>query len=327
VSGSAGSLSPTRKSPPGGWADGFGPACFPIAVFFLPHPADSIRVELNMPETFARPQTPWALRLVPPFPAVAHRVLGLVGRDDLNICDLGKIVQMDPSFSAELLRFANSALFGASREVKSLSQAIALVGIDRLKTIATFIAMNRMISPSLRIEALRKVWIHSLATALITEEVSRVSRVARDIAYTVGLLHNLGTLGLMCAFPAEYCRMLEVSNDFGFDLLQTERDLFEIDHCAAGAYLAQDWDFPDELAAALAVHHDEPVAGEISLDNCIKISWRLCDTLGYAAFSPDKAWLYEDLIAFVPNVKSSWLGQSSEAAKAEIDARLAAATV
>ena len=278
-----------------------------------------------MTETFARPQAPWALRLVPPFPAVAHRVLGLVGEEDVSIHALGKVVQMDPSFSAELLRYANSALFGARREVKSLPQAIILVGLDRLRTIATFVAMNRMVRSSVGIQALRKVWVHSLSTAVIAEEAARVSRFARDTAYTAGLLHNLGTLGMMSAFPSEYTRMLEVSNDFGFDLLQTERDLFDIDHCAAGAYLAQDWDFPDELAAALAVHHDEPVPGEISLDNLIKVSWRLSDTLGYAAFSPDKAWSYEDLIAFVPNVKSSWLGQSPENAAAEIAARLASA--
>jgi putative nucleotidyltransferase with HDIG domain len=280
-----------------------------------------------MTETFARPQAPWALRLVPPFPAVAHRVLGLVGQEDVSISDLGKVVQMDPSFAAELLRYANSALFGSRRQVKSLPQAILVVGIDRLKTVATFIALNRMVRSSVRVEALRKVWMHSLATALIAEEASRVSRIARDAAYTVGLLHNLGTLGMMSAFPDEYSRMLEVSNDFGFDLLQTERDLFEIDHCAAGAYLAQDWNFPDELAAALAVHHDEPVRGESSLDNLIKVSWRLSDTLGYAAFSPDKEWAYEELIGFIPNAKSSWLGESPEAAKAEIDIRLASAGV
>jgi hypothetical protein len=55
----------------------------------------------------------------------------------------------------------------------------------------------------------------------------------------------------------------------------------------------------------------------------IKISWRLADTLGYAAFSPDKAWQYEELIAFLPNSRSSWLLDSADAAKAEIDARLA----
>jgi putative nucleotidyltransferase with HDIG domain len=280
-----------------------------------------------MPEVFARPQAPWALRLVPPFPAVAQRVLKLVSHEDAGPHEVGELVKMDPSFSAELLRLANSALFGARREVKSLTHAIMMVGTDRVKTMATLVVVNRMVRTSVRLEALRKVWIHSLVTALIADQAARSAMFPADTAYTAGLLHNLGTLGLMSAFPDEYSRMLEVNNDFGFDLLQTERDLFEIDHCAAGAYLAQDWDFPDELAAAIAVHHDEPVPGEVSLDNLVKVSWRLSDALGFAAFSPDHPWTYEELIAFVPNAGTSWLGESAEAAKQELDARLAAAPI
>ena len=119
-----------------------------------------------------------------------------------------------------------------------------IVGADRVKTMATLVAVNRMVRSSVRIGALRKVWIHSLVTGIIAEEAARAARMDRDNGYTAGLLHNLGTLGLMSAYPDEYSRMLEVSDDFGFDLLQTERDLFEIDHCAAGAYLAQDGTFP-----------------------------------------------------------------------------------
>jgi putative nucleotidyltransferase with HDIG domain len=276
-----------------------------------------------MTEVLVRPQAPWALRLVPPFPAIAHRILALVGKDDVSAHELGALVKMDPSFSAELLRFANSALFGARGEVSSLAHAIVIVGTDRIKTMATMVAMNRMVRSSVRIAALRKVWIHSLVTAVIAEEAARITRSDRDGAYTTGLLHNLGTLGMMSAYPDQYSDMLEVSNDLGFDLLQTERELFEIDHCAAGAYLAQDWGFPDKLAAAIATHHDQPVPGEIGLDNLVKVSWRLADALGYAAFSPKKLWTWEELIAFLPNPASSWLGESPDAAKAKLDTLLA----
>lgn len=276
-----------------------------------------------MTELVARPQAPWALRLVPPFPAVAHRILALVSKEDVDPRELGDLVKMDPSFSAELLRFANSALFGLRREVTSLAQAVLMVGTDRIKTMATMVALNRMVRSSVRITALRKVWLHSLVTAVIAEEAARIARLDRDTAYTTGLLHNLGTLGLMSAYPDEYSRMLEVSDDFGFDLLLTERDLFEIDHCAAGAYLAQDWDFPDELAAAIATHHDEPVPGEASLDNLIQVSWRLADVLGYAAFSPSRCWTWDELIAMLPETRSSWLAGQPEAAKARIDGLLA----
>ena len=123
-----------------------------------------------MLDTLARPQAPWALRLVPPFPAIAHKILALVRQDNVSTNQVGELIRMDPSFSAELLRFANSALFGARREVTSLSQAIVLLGMDRVKTMATFVALNNMVRSSVRIQALRKVWIHSLVTALITEE-------------------------------------------------------------------------------------------------------------------------------------------------------------
>jgi len=277
-----------------------------------------------MAECLARPQAPWALRLLPPFPAIASRILAVIGREDVDIHQLGDLVRLDPSFSAELLRFANSPLFGLHREVTSLAHAIALVGTDRVKTMATLVAVNRMVRASVRVGALRKVWIHSLVTAIVADEAARGTDVAGENAYTAGLLHNLGTLGLMASYPDESSRMLEVSDDYGFDLLETERDLFEIDHCAAGAYIAQDWDFPDELAAAIAVHHDDPVEGESSLDNIVKLSWRVADVLGYAAFSPERRHEWNELIGALPPGRPSWLRESPEAAKRELADRLAA---
>jgi putative nucleotidyltransferase with HDIG domain len=278
-----------------------------------------------MLETLARPQAPWALRLAPPFPAIAHRVLALVSTEDVDIRAVGDLVKMDASFSAELLRLANSALFGARREIKNLPQAIAMVGLDRVRTMSMLVALNRMVRSSLRVASLRKVWVHSLVTAMIGEEAARIVRGGRDTAYTAGLLHNLGTLGLMSAYPEEYARMLEVNDDYGFDLLTTERDLFEIDHCEAGAYLAHDWDFPEELVSAIARHHEPPAPQRFGVENLVRISWRLADTLGYAAFSPDRLWPYEELINMLPNAGSSWLGESPEAAREEITARLSAA--
>jgi putative nucleotidyltransferase with HDIG domain len=281
-----------------------------------------------MADHFARPQAPWALRLLPPFPTVAQRVLALTNLEYVSLRDLGDLIRMDSSFSAELLRFVNSPLFGMRGQVTSLSQALLLSGLDRVKTMAAMIAIRRMVRVPIRVAALRKVWLHTLATAVIAEEAARVAGVPTEPAYAAGLLHNLGGLGLMSAYPAEYSRMLAVSDDFGFDLLQTERDLFDIDHCAAGAYLAQDWDFPDELAAVIATHHDAPVAGEAGLFNLVAVGWRMSDALGFAAFSPQKCWNWQELIALLPKSgASSWLAESAEVAQAEVRERVAALPV
>ena len=272
----------------------------------------------------ARPQTPWALRLLPPFPAIAHRILALASEETSSAPEVGGLIKLDPSFSAELLRFANSALFGVRREVTSLTQAVALLGMDRVKSMATFVAMNNMVRSSVRSVALRKVWVHSVVTALVASEAARISRLDSESAYTAGLLHNLGALGLMSAYPDEYSRMLEVSDDFGFDLLATERDLFEIDHCQAGAHLAKDWHFPEELQLAIATHHEEPMPNLPSMANLARLAWRFTDTLGYAAFSPPRAWEIAELQALLPHVPDSWLCASLEQAQAEIETKLAA---
>ncbi len=271
-----------------------------------------------------RPNVPWALSLVPPFPAIAHRVMALASQEHVGSREVGSLVGLDPSFSAEVLSFANSALFGARCRVTSLPQAVAMLGMNRIRTMATFVAVNNIVRSSAHAAALRRIWVHSVVTAIIAEESARILRLGSDFAYTAGLLHNLGVLGLMSVYFDEYSRMLDVYRDYGFDLLQTERDLFEIDHCEAGAYLAQDWNFPDSLAAAIAAHHDEPVAGERTIENIIKVSWRLTDTLGYGAISSAREWPFEDLIDCLPNAERSWLSESADSAKEQINARLAA---
>jgi putative nucleotidyltransferase with HDIG domain len=278
---------------------------------------------MNVTADSVRTQTPWALRQVPPFPSVAQRIMALAGQENSSPQEVGHLVTIDPSFSAELLRFANSALFGPQRPVSGLAHAIALLGMDRVKVMAALVVVNRMVRASLRIEALRKVWMHSLATALIAEEAAVRMGVGREDAYAAGLLHHVGALGMMSAYPDEYSRMLEVSNDFGFDILRTERDLFEIDHCAAGAYLAQDWNFPNELAAAIATHHDDIGPGQNRLESLLGISWRLADALGFAAFSPAREWTYKELMTYMPGTaRRTWLGHDVEEAHAELTLRL-----
>src|SRR5215472_12791110 len=120
-----------------------------------------------MPEVAANPQPPPALRMVPPFPAVAQRVLAAISQEDVNGQEVSSVVKMAPAFSAELLRFANSAMFGAP--------AISVIGMDRVKAVATLAAANQMVRAAVGIESLRKVWVHSLATALVAEEMARAT--------------------------------------------------------------------------------------------------------------------------------------------------------
>ena len=275
-----------------------------------------------MVETLAKPDRPWALRLLPPFPHVASRVIALVNDEDTGAKQISDVIRLDPSFTAEILRVANSALYGASREITTVALAVGRLGLDRVKACATMIALNSMLKPGLRAGALRQCWAHSLVTAVVTEELARVSSCSTGIGYTAGMLHDLGMLGLMAVYPQEYNRMLEVAREFGFDLIQTERELFEIDHCAAGACLAEEWNFPFEIGVALATHHEDPYAGKQTITSLVRIAWRVADLLGGAVFPDEQHRSFADLIERVPGIGRSWLGDGIDDAKREIARRL-----
>ena len=274
-----------------------------------------------MPQRLAKPARPWALRLLPPFPAVAQRLLSLVDNDSAAAGQISECIKLDPTFTAEILRVANSALFGASREIYSVKHAVNLLGINRVKAMAVLIAVNAMVKPAMRIEALRRFWVHSLVTALLTEESAKISKSSHEGAYTAGLLHNLGVLGLMSAYPEEYASMIEVSTEFGLDLLGAERDLFEIDHCAAGAWLATEWNFPEPIVTAIAGHQEEPHKSA-ALSSLVQIGWRLADVVGFGAFPMEKPWAYETLVSLIPNQTTSWLTAGANVVEGEITSRL-----
>jgi HD-like signal output (HDOD) protein len=274
-----------------------------------------------MPDLLAKASRPWALRLLPPFPAVANRVLSLVNNEDVGARQISEVINLDPTFTAEILRVANSPLFGVAREISTVQHAVTLVGVNRIKAMATMIALSKVVKSSLRVDVLRKFWIHSLVTGILTDESARSVGTKVDGAYTAGLLHNLGTLGLMSAYPEEYARMVEVSTEYGFDLIRTERDLFEIDHCAAGACLAEEWNFPDAIVVALAMHHEEPKKSP-NLFSLVQICWRLADVAGYAPIPADREWTYEELIALIPVSSKSWLTDGIDHMKQEISSRL-----
>lgn len=107
----------------------------------------------------------------------------------------------------------------------------------------------------------------------------------------------------------------------GLTLLQTERDLFEIDHCAAGAFRAAEWNFPEPIVSAIARHHEEPEKSA-ELLHLVQIGWRLAGVVGFGAFPMDKTWSYEGLVALIPSQAASWPTAGADVVEDEITSRL-----
>ena len=192
----------------------------------------------------ATPRQPLVLESLPPFPVIALRVAQLMSNDNARIKELCDLIRADQSLSAEVLRLANSPLFGFRTEITSILRAVALLGHKRIRGLAVTAGIQSYLARPLKVPALQLCWQHSLATAIAAEKLARVAFVEGDSAYTAGLLHDIGRLALIAAQPDHYAQLLAAVEEGSLDVLECERKWFGMDHCEAGQRLVEKWRLP-----------------------------------------------------------------------------------
>ena len=220
------------------------------------------------------------LRRLPPFPAIATKLLRLLSNDDVAVKEIVNLIRADPALASELMRVVNSPLYGFPAHVSSIQNAVTLLGLQTVRSFALTVSMKGFLHTALRLDLLRRIWRHSLACGILCEDVSAAcssSQVGDDRAYTAGLLHNVGRLGLFVAHPKAYADMLTRPLEGG--LLQQEREVFGLDHCEAGAWLAHSWGLPEDLEMVIAGHHQPPSAA-FDLADLVRVAVLLADALG-----------------------------------------------
>ena len=242
---------------------------------------------------------PWALKSLPPFPAVALQLLSQLDDTEVPMKKIVDLLRIDPALSAEIMRVSNSALYGLSRRVDNVSHAIVVLGTEVVKRLALTVALGRFSHSFLRNQSLRICWDHSVACALIAEKLADAMGQPKDRAYTSGLLHDVGRLALLACYPAEYGNLIAVARENDFDELECERQLFDIDHCAAGEWLGHQWNLPAEFVEAIAQHHAAE-ATDKSLLSIVTAANSIADTIGFNVLEMPPRSTVGEIVAGLP---------------------------
>jgi HD-like signal output (HDOD) protein/prolyl-tRNA editing enzyme YbaK/EbsC (Cys-tRNA(Pro) deacylase) len=201
---------------------------------------------------------------LPTLPVTAARILRLAADSRANARQLADIIEEDPGLAAQVLRYANSSLYGYAGRIKDLQTAIARVlGFEFVLNLALGLSIGK----SLRVPeegpfGLDAFWKHSVYAGRLVEQLSllvpRKLRPARGTAYLAGLLQNLGRLVLGHAFQPEFYilnRFAQANPDM--TTTELERHVLGVTHDQIGAWLMEAWGLPQELVVAVRKHHDE----------------------------------------------------------------------
>jgi putative nucleotidyltransferase with HDIG domain len=212
-----------------------------------------------------KPEEVWkAAERLAPVPQTALKVIRMINDPECSFRDISKEIITDQVLSAKTIRFCNSPFFGPRQEIGSLERALTILGDRRLLQFVVSASLEDFLSQNENGYSLCKgaMFKHALGTALISAKVAEFSgRVPADMAYTAGLLHDIGKVVLdqfmASAYPLFYRRMQAERAD----IVEIERELFGMSHTEAGARLAAEWRLPEVLGAAIACHHNPGSAG------------------------------------------------------------------
>lgn len=194
-------------------------------------------------------------------PQAAVQVMRLVEDPDSTAGDFQRVISTDPALSARIVKVVNSSFYGVSRQVDSIQEAVVLVGLKVVNSIAVAGSFHKFVEVEAEDAAakfeLKELWNHSIAVATVASNIANLSGdgAYSDQAFLAGLIHDLGIIVEMQTC-SEFPQMLAALDaDETLTFRQAEQQVLGVTHEDFGAGLCRKWNFPPTLEAVTGFHH------------------------------------------------------------------------
>ena len=215
---------------------------------------------------------------IPTLRQVAIKLLEIIDNPNSKIEEVHRIVTQDPPLAAKILRLVNSAYMGLSTRVADVKQAIVLLGFNMVRTMALSISVFEALSDtdSSAEEMRQQLWEHSIITSNLCQIIAgQDTRVDEQVAFALGLLHDMGKMILDAKMPQEWKQILNLMNTEKYSFQEAEQEILRTDHAQIGAWVAEKWNLKQELTNGIRLHHrplawrSDPLQGTLRLANLL----------------------------------------------------------
>jgi len=205
------------------------------------------------------------LQKMPKLPASTSHLLQTINDDNHSLKNVIQVVRHDAVLTGRLLRIINSAAISLQSPVNTVERAIPLLGENLIVGIALAEAAATLQHAELtgyRAHA-GELWQHDLRTAIAARKIAAFSKISiqSDLAFTCGLLHDLGKAVISSFLADNFDEVLQQIDDkLADDYLVAEQNLLGTNHAEIGHELAKQWNLPEPLPTVMHWHH-QPTMG------------------------------------------------------------------
>ena len=194
---------------------------------------------------------------LPALPAIVAKVMAVTANPESSANDLMQVILTDQTMCSTILKVANSAFFGIPRGVSTMERAVVVLGHEEIRNIvigkAIFSSFPKLSKENKNTVSL--FWEHAFTCGLAAKIMGDHLHLPPSELFIAGLIHDIGKLVMLMAFPDDYPILQELSNPCNLDNSAEERSKFSIAHDKVGLQLAEKWLLPTKLCMAIGFHH------------------------------------------------------------------------
>lgn len=197
---------------------------------------------------------------MPALPVTVSKVVEVCNRPGTSPIDLNRVISVDPVLMARVMKLINSAYYGVSGKVTSLSRAIIMLGINTVKNLALSTAVVNAIGTSVSASALNMqgFWRHSLGVGVTAKLIAKrrgVDSSQIEEYFIAGLLHDIGKIPLNNVLKDRYIEVLGYADREHIGLAEAESRELGFTHADVGRLIGEGWNIGSAVIDTLSYHH------------------------------------------------------------------------
>ena len=178
---------------------------------------------------------------LPTIPDVSIKIRRAINEPSANSSKIARVVQIDPSITARLIKISNSPLYRGRRKIESCPEAITRLGLKAAQDIITVFALKAVFKAKSGLirRKMQELWSHSSHVAAISAVLAhKTPGFDPDRAMLAGLVHDIGIVPIL----AYADRQPDILASPG-DLAEAVREL----RSEIGVQIIRKWDFPTDF--------------------------------------------------------------------------------
>ncbi|MCA8964933.1 MAG: HDOD domain-containing protein [Planctomycetes bacterium] len=205
---------------------------------------------------------------IPTIPTVLTEITDIFNSPDGSAKEAGEVIEKDAAIATRVLRLVNSPFYGLKNPVSNINLACSILGLRAIKNLVVQATVLQTFgsSPEVRDFDANWLWDHSFKTAVACRMLADRSPVAngmaREDAYTCGLIHDIGKLILIDSQSDRFAEALRLSRGEKLPLAKAEGEVFGFNHAHVGGLLANRWKLASNVQAAVMYHHSPATNAE-----------------------------------------------------------------